>query len=404
MRILFIAPTGFFADYGCHVRIRGHAQALQRRGHEVRIVTYPAGRDIPGLRTIRPPLLSRHRRMAVGSSWRKILLDAVLAPLAWTASFRFHPHIIHGVLHEGALLGWLPSRFRRVPLVFDYQGSLTGEMLDHGFLSERAAWVGLWRRLERWIDHRPHLILASSQHGARMLVEQFGVPPTRVRALLDSVDPTQFRPITPADAPHLARLRARWRLPLNRPLVVYLGLLAPYQGIDLLLEAARLLHQASDLPRSERPHFLIMGFPHVDRYRRQAQALGIAKHVTFTGAIPFEEAPAYLRLGTLAVAPKLSTSEGSGKVLTYMATGLPVVAFDTPVHREYLGEWGVYARPGDPADLARALRSLLLSPTQARRIGQALRARAVQSFTWDVAAQQILAAYTEVCGAFQSML
>ena len=50
-----IAPTGFFADYGCHVRIQGHAQALQACGHQVRIVTYPGGREAPGLTIVRPP-------------------------------------------------------------------------------------------------------------------------------------------------------------------------------------------------------------------------------------------------------------------------------------------------------------------------------------------------------------
>ncbi|MCD6290751.1 MAG: glycosyltransferase family 4 protein [Anaerolineae bacterium] len=374
------------------MRIRGHAEALQRRGHRVLIVTYPAGRDVPGLHTVRPPLLRRHRRMPVGSSWRKIFLDAFLAPLVWWAFLRFRPHVIHASLHEGALLGLFPARLGRVPLVFDFQGSLTGEMIDHGFLSERAPTLAAWRWLERWIDHQPDVVLASSHHAVDLLTGRFGVSADRVRPVPDSVDVTQFRPAASSDEPRLSALRSRWSIPPDRPVVVYLGLLAAYQGIDLLLEAARLLLQQA----SHRPHFLIMGFPFVDRYRRQAQALGIAEHVTFTGKVLFEEAPAHLRLGTIAVAPKLSATEGSGKLLTYMATGLPVVAFDTPVHREYLGDLGVYARPGDPADLARAIGSVLAAPERARSLGRALRARAVQTYSWDAAVQQILTAYAEV--------
>jgi len=56
LRLLALAPTGFFADYGCHIRIMGQLQALQRRGYQVRLLTYPAGRDLPGLPTMRPPL------------------------------------------------------------------------------------------------------------------------------------------------------------------------------------------------------------------------------------------------------------------------------------------------------------------------------------------------------------
>ena len=43
-RILMIAPTSFFSDYGCHVRILGEARVLQRHGHAVKIVTYYKGR------------------------------------------------------------------------------------------------------------------------------------------------------------------------------------------------------------------------------------------------------------------------------------------------------------------------------------------------------------------------
>jgi glycosyltransferase involved in cell wall biosynthesis len=334
--------------------------------------------------------------MPVGSSRRKIFLDAVLAPVVWAVSLRFRPQVVHAFLHEGALLGVLPARLGRIPLVFDFQGSLTGEMIDHGFLSEGTRSLAAWRRLERWIDHQPGIILASSQHAAAMLVTQFGMPEGRVRTVPDSVDVDRFRPATPTDAPQLAALRARWQLPPDRPLVVYLGLLAPYQGIDLLLEAVRTLCQRNASRLVLQPHFLVMGFPHVDRYRHQAQTLGIGDHVTFTGAIPFADAPAHLRLGTVAVAPKLSETEGSGKLLTYMATGLPVAAFDTPVHREYLGDLGVYAPPRDAEALADALFSLLADPAAAAARGRALRERAVRSYTWAEAAALIEAAYEQV--------
>ena len=98
-----------------------------------------------------------------------------------------------------------------------------------------------------------------------------------------------------------------------------------------------------------------MGFPDVARYQALAERLGLAGHVTFTGAVPYEEAPLHLALGDVAVAPKISATEGSGKLLPYMAAGLPVVAFDTPVHREYLGDLGIYAPAGDAAGLAAAI-------------------------------------------------
>ena len=67
----------------------------------------------------------------------------------------------------------------------------------------------------------------------------------------------------------------------------------------------------------------MMGFPSVDCYRQMAQRLGVADHITFTGKIPYQQARDFLAVGDVAVAPKLSATEGSGKILNYMAMGLP---------------------------------------------------------------------------------
>ena len=196
LRILAIAPTGFYADYGCHVRIRGQMAALAERGHCVRILTYPSGRDVDGLAMIRPPLWPRGKTMPVGSSRRKLLLDVLLGALLPAAALRFpggRPDVIHAYLHEGALLGTLLGRALRVPVVFDYQGSLTEEMLDHRFLRLNSPLVPVLRALERWIDRQPQAILASSVQATRQLVKGSAVLPSRVSTLSDSVDPAIFR-------------------------------------------------------------------------------------------------------------------------------------------------------------------------------------------------------------------
>ena len=379
-RILMLAPTGFFADYGCHVRIRGHARALIAGGHQVLIVTYPGGRDVPGLTIARAPGWSREREMPVGSAWRKIALDALLAPVAWVATHRFRPDLIHAYLHEGALIGAFLSRLYRSPLLFDFQGSLTSEMLDHRFISPRSPLLPLLRRLERWIDLQPQVVLPSSAHAAGLLARDFGVPQARIHPLLDSVDTDLFRPAAEIDALAQARLRAALNLPPGRPVVVYLGLLAPYQGTDVLLGAIK------SLEFQPKPIFLIMGFPFVGHYRRMAEELGVAADVRFTGAIPYEEAPVYLSLGDLAVAPKRSATEGSGKLLPYMAAALPVVASDLAVHREYLGELGWYYPPDDATAMTRVIALALADPQGSRERGRGLRARAAARFSWRHAA------------------
>ena len=178
-------------------------------------------------------------------------------------------------------------------------------------------------------------------------------------------------------------------MPLKKHLIVYLGLLAEYQGIDLLLEAIQQLKQ-----EREDFHLLLMGYPSVEHYRARAAELGVSHLVTFTGRIPYQDAPRYLSLGDLAVAPKTSATEGSGKILNYMSMALPTAAFDTPVSHEYLGDWGLYASERTASALAATLREVLDMPVAERvALGRRLRERAETLFSWDRVGEQMVAVY-----------
>lgn len=395
-KVLMIAPTSFFADYGCHVRILEEARILERLGHAVTIVTYRNGQDIPGVRIERTLPIPWRRGYEVGASRHKIAFDMLLGLKTVSLMSRQRFDVIHAHLHEGALIGLMLQRLTGTPLVFDFQGSLTAEMLDHGFLKEKSFSRPVLQKLETFIDRSAPMVFTSSLHARRLLLEKFGCNPQRVQALPDSVNTDAFRPAAHYDPQQLTALRRQLGIPAERRLIVYLGLLAEYQGVGLLLEAMQqLVRSRQDV------HLLLMGFPNVLHYQQRAVDLGIAGHVTLTGRVAYSEAPAYLALGDVAAAPKMSLTEGAGKLLNYMAVGLPVVAFDTPVAREYLALDGIYARVGDPGSLAECLDSALPGAGQAERLmqhRQRLRQRAVQSFAWESAGRQIVEAYAQVRG------
>jgi glycosyltransferase involved in cell wall biosynthesis len=386
-----IAPTSFFSDYGCSVRILEEARVLQRLGNDVTICTYRNGQDVPGLTIRRTPSIPFREHYEVGSSPHKIGFDLLLFWTVLFAALRRRPDVIHAHMHEGALIATIVGGLLRIPFVFDFQGSLTGEMLDHRFLRRDSVFYGPLRRLEVAIDRLSPFILTSSHNGRDLLLREFGCRPERVFALPDCVDAEAFYPAGADEGPALAQRKAQLGIPQDRKVVVYLGLLADYQGTDALLEAAaRLVRRRGDV------HFLIMGFPNVDRYRHQAAQLNVIDHVTFTGRVPYHQARDLLAVGDVAAAPKLSATEGSGKILNYMAMGLPVVAFETPVSREYLADQGIYATPADPASLADAL-GLALGDSANGHRRKALRLRALQAYSWDCAAETILQAYRSVC-------
>lgn len=383
-----IAPTSYFADYGCHVRILEEVRALTRHGHQVIVCTYHNGNDIPGMFIRRSIDVPWRKRVIVGSSRHKLYLDAALSVTSLRTALSFKPDIIHAHLHEGALIGGSLARLLRRPLIFDYQGSLTEEMLDHGFVTRDGALLPWLRRLERHINRLPNLIITSSDNARQRLTRTR--PPHSLVTVLDAVDTDRFAPnaVTPDER---IELRHRLGIPDQSQVIVYLGLLAPYQGSDLLVRAARRI--ADSKPNA---FFLLMGFPGVEQYQRQAEQLGLSDRISFPGRIPYPEAHRYLALGDIAVAPKMSLTEGNGKIYNYMAMGLPVVAFDAEPNREILGNLGIYARLGDEADFAAKVIELMSETERACSLGAELRVHAVDTLSWNTRVHELLAVYDRV--------
>ena len=388
--VLTIAPTSFFADYGAHVRIWEEVKTLRNLHHRVVMTTYHNGDDMPGLEIRRTWDVPWIKRVMVGSSRHKLYLDAALVWRTLRVALEIKPDIIHAHLHEGALIGALASRLLRIPLIFDYQGSLTGEMLDHGFVRRDSPLFGLWRTLEHVVNCLPDAVITSSYNAAASLHQKWGYPRDRLYTVPDSVNTERFRPFdgSPGWEAERQRLRAELHIPPDRHIVVYLGLLAPYQGTDKLLEAAKIVvEQRQDV------HFLVMGYPDVVSYRALAETLGVGDHVTLPGRIMYRDCHAYLALGDIAVAPKMSETEGAGKITNYLAMGLPVVAFDSAVSREILGDVGRYARFGDAGSLAQEILTLLDNPADQRLLSVAGRDKAVREHSWELGALQIQAIY-----------
>lgn len=389
LRILSVAPTSFFNDYGCHVRILEEARALQALGHDVTILTYFKGNDVPGIRIIRTSPTPWRSDYEVGSSRHKYAFDALLGIRLVGVLARNRFDVIHAHLHEGALIASLLAWPWRVPVFMDYQGSLTDEMTQHGFLNPGQALAArVWRAVESFAERLPTAIFTSTQNAANTLRQKR--PGARIIPLIDGVGVAHVRPdrLTRAER---AALRARFGVPHDAEVAVFLGLLARHQGIEHILEAASIL-------RERRPNlrWVIMGYPGEGAWRKMATARGLGDLVTFTGRVPYERMPEMLSMGDIALAPKLSLTEGSGKLLNYMAMSLPTVAYDTPAQRELLGELGAYAPVGDVTAFANRVDSLLNDRTAWGPIGAALRERAEAIFSWEREARTMVGAYRAV--------
>jgi glycosyltransferase involved in cell wall biosynthesis len=381
LRILMLAPTPYFADRGCHVRIYEEARALMALGHEVEIVTYHLGRDMPGIATHRIPAVPWYGKLEAGPSWHKPYLDILLFFKSLAIARRFKPHLIHAHLHEGAFLGFFLKLLLGVPLLFDCQGSLTTEIVDHEFCGRDSFLGRFFQRVERFINSTADAIVTSSTSAAVDLVNAWQIPSDRVTALMDGVNTDEFCPLQGSASRHVPGL------PADRPVVAFLGLFNRYQGMDLLLEVIGLLRE-----RGRAVHFLLMGFPE-EKYRQQALDRGLGEMITFTGRVAYGDAAYHLAAADIAVSPKISLTEANGKLFNYLACGLPCLVFDTPINREILGDCGIYARYGDAADFAEQLEKLLADGDLIERLASAGRLKAVEEYSWQGRASELVAVY-----------
>jgi len=79
IKVLMIAPTPFFADRGCHVKILEEIRSLTKRGVVVKLVTYHIGRNIEGLDIERIIKIPWYKKLEAGPSIHKYYLDLLLA-------------------------------------------------------------------------------------------------------------------------------------------------------------------------------------------------------------------------------------------------------------------------------------------------------------------------------------
>ncbi len=375
LKVLMIAPTPFFADRGCHMRILGEIRALQKIGYDITLCTYHIGRDIPGIKIERIIRIPWYNKLEAGSSWHKFYIDALLFFKSLRVFWREKPDLVHGHLHEGAILGHFVRKFtfRRVPLVFDAQGSLTRELITYSFFREGSLLHRVFERLERWISKMPEYTVGSNVSVSDFMVTEMGLPPSRVETVIDGVH-TDFFKKTGEEVD----LRTRLGILPETPVVLYTGALLKSKGIDYLIKAIpHVLHQRPDCL------FVIVGYP-VEEAKGMAESLGVAQRCIFTGQVDYFQLPPYLYLAQLAVDPKLDEAgEASGKIINYMGAALPIVCFEGPNNRKFLGDSGIFARSGDVEDLAAKIIDTLNHPERARQIGLRNQKRVEEVFSWN---------------------
>lgn len=205
------------------------------------------------------------------------------------------------------------------------------------------------------------------------------------------------RVIVLRSGPKLQRMRilpAVEKIKRGYPYMVgYLGVIGQQEGIEHLLEAARLIQQ-----RENNVFWgIIGGGPHLPVMKELAHSMGLDSCVEFTGRVPDSQMLEYLNTADVCVNcdtyNSMNDKSTMNKVLEYMALAKPIVQFDLTEGRYSAGESSLYAKRNDAADLAEKVLELLKDPERRRKMGEYGRNRVVSELSWEHTSKALLEGY-----------
>jgi len=251
----------------------------------------------------------------------------------------------------------------------------------------------------RLCDH----IFVHTQKMKDELRQVFDVPDKAVTVLRHPINNAfPDSELTPAEA------KRRLALTDDEKVILFFGRIRPYKGIEYLLDALRLV--LADGKGNYR--LIIAGEPKKgsEEYlheiqqsvQRDFQQGLVILRMQF---IPDDETELYLKGADVLVLPYKDIFQSGVLFLAY-SFGLPVVATDVGSFREEIveGSTGFLCKPGDPAELAKALETYFTSDLfrnlKVRR--QELKDYANESYSWHAVAELTCNAYTNMLGRNRS--
>jgi len=368
-RVLIVTPQPFYEDRGTPIAVQYVARALGEIGVEVDLLAFPIGQEveIKNVSVRRCANLLRLRRVPIGFSWRKIVLDASLWSSFSRLLSRRRYDMVHAVEEAAYIAAAICPRFRQ-PFIYDMASAIPVELQRQPVLKSRRIQRFL-SRLEQWVLRRAaHVVcspgLASYVHNQ---APQAQVSEWRF--------PAQLPDVKRGDA---ESLRDRLQIAPDRRIVLYSGSFAGYQGIDLLLEA---LVQA----RQSNPELFLICVGATDREmavwsRRIPEQL--REHARIIPRQPRDRIATYIELADFLALPRGRTDNIPLKLFDYMVSGKPIIAMRHAAYEPLLDQTRAFICDPTSQALAGAITRACRSPREAESVGRESRRYARRQFGW----------------------
>jgi glycosyltransferase involved in cell wall biosynthesis len=393
MRVLMVVQSYFpFQDRGGPVvKVRALARGLAKRGQQITVLTADLGfendyrsdvkiqkcewgwqAEEDGVETI---------YLSTVAHYRALTLNPRVVAFCRASISQFDLVHLYGLYD---LLGPAVSFFcrrRRIPYVIEPMGMY--RPIDRSFRMKRLWHWSLgdvyWRNAAQ--------IIATSEMEQEELVED-GVPAEKVVIRYNGIDSRTSVGQSPRGA-----FRAKWGIPSDEPLVMFLGRLIPRKGADILIQAF-----SEACPKSGR--LVIAGPEGEPGYRamleKRARDTGIESRVIFTSALYDEDKSALMIDADIFVLPS-RYENFANSAAEAIAFGVPVIITDCCGIRSLVnGRAGLVIAP-EKAPLVSALRNLISDPVLYAKLKSGC-AEVAAELSWDRLSGQMESYYVKALG------
>jgi PEP-CTERM/exosortase A-associated glycosyltransferase len=364
LRILHVLDHSIPLHSGYTFRTLSILREQRKRGWETFHLTSPKQGFAPALEDEvegwhfhRTPALAVSSLPGVG----EITLMRQLERRLQQVSEQVRPHILHA---HSPVLNAIPTlrvgQRLGIPVVYEVRAFWEDAAVDHGSTVQGSLRYGLTRWLETQALQRVHHVFTICE-GLRKDIVERGISASKITVIPNAVDMALFGATVLPDLELKARLGLK-----NASVIGFIGSFYAYEGLDLLLDALPgLLLQQPDLRV-----LLVGGGPQEAALKSQAQRLGVADRVVFTGRVPHAEVHQYYEVLDMLIYPRhsirLTELVTPLKPLEAMAQGRVLVASDVSGHKELIRHnvTGMLFKAGCVDALTQTVLQLLGTPLQ----------------------------------------
>jgi glycosyltransferase involved in cell wall biosynthesis len=373
VKILVLAPHPFFQARGTPLAVKTVLEFLSGRGHQVDVLTFHEGEDvaIPNCRIHRIARPWWVRNVRPGFSTKKVICDVFMFAKCLRMMRGTQYDLIHAV-EEGAFIAAAMRGINGTPYVYDMDSSLAEQLVETYPMLQFA--FSTLRRFEALAVRQSLGVLTVC--AALEDVAQGHAPGKTIGRVEDTtlLPPAGTHSSNGQPADPLASLGVK----PESQVAMYVGNLERYQGIDLLLDGFQ--HTLARVPTA---HLVIVGGlkEDVNRYRGQANRLGIGEQVHFLGPRPISALAALLRRADVLVSPRLKGLNTPMKIYSYLDSGTAVLATRLRTHTQVLDDRTAYLVAPEPHALGEGIARLLNDPGLRSRLASEAKAYVQQEFT-----------------------